>query len=181
MNRITKEAGDFAPGTRIVVFPMDGHSLGTFICYESAFPAEVREFVKRGAQLLVNLSNDGYFGKSAAREQHLAIARMRAAENRRWVLRATNDGITAAIDPAGRVVERWPMYQEVVRRMAFQLLNRHDAIHAIRRLVRLGMLLAGRYSIILVATPPLHPAQSSERAKPSLTVGVQLAPTEPRP
>jgi apolipoprotein N-acyltransferase len=119
VNRITKEAGDFAPGTRIVVFPVDGHSLGTFICYESAFPAEVREFVKQGANLLVNISNDGYFGKSAAREQHLEIARMRAVENRRWLLRATNDGITANIDPAGRISERVPMYQEAVARMNY--------------------------------------------------------------
>jgi apolipoprotein N-acyltransferase len=119
VNRITKEAGDFAPGTRIVVFPMGGHSMGVFICYESAFPAEVRQFAKRGANLLVNISNDGYFGKSAAREQHLAIARMRAVENRRWLLRVTNDGITAAIDPAGRVTDHWTMYREAVGRMSF--------------------------------------------------------------
>jgi apolipoprotein N-acyltransferase len=119
VNRITKEAGDFAPGTRIVVFPMGSHNLGVFICYESAFPAEVRQFAKRGANLLVNLSNDGYFGKSAAREQHLAIARMRAVENRRWLLRVTNDGITASIDAAGRVTDRWPMYREAVGRMGF--------------------------------------------------------------
>jgi apolipoprotein N-acyltransferase len=60
--------------------------------------------------LLVNLSNDGYFGHSAAHQQHLEIVRMRAAENRRWILRATNDGITASIDPAGRVVERMPAF-----------------------------------------------------------------------
>jgi apolipoprotein N-acyltransferase len=119
VNRITKEAGDFAPGTRIVVFPLAGQTLGTFICYESAFPSDVREFAKRGANLLVNLSNDGYFGKSAAREQHLMIARMRAAENRRWLLRVTNDGISASIDPAGRVTERWPMYREVAGKMNF--------------------------------------------------------------
>jgi apolipoprotein N-acyltransferase len=123
VNRITKEAGDFAPGTRFVVFPMNGHTMGVFICYESAFPADVREFAKLGANLLVNISNDGYFGKSAAREQHLSIVRMRAAENRRWLLRATNDGITVAIDPAGRVTERWPMYQEAVGRMSFNYTN----------------------------------------------------------
>src|SRR5579871_57484 len=68
VNRITKEAGDFAPGSRFVVFPVNGHEMGVFICYESAFPADVRQFVKGGAELLVNISNDGYFGKSAARE-----------------------------------------------------------------------------------------------------------------
>jgi apolipoprotein N-acyltransferase len=59
---------------------------------------------------LVNLSNDGYFARSAAREQHLSIVRMRAAENRRWILRSTNDGITAAVDPAGRVTRTLEPY-----------------------------------------------------------------------
>jgi len=113
VNRITKEAGDFAPGTRIVDFPLDGHKLGVFICYESAFGDFVREFVRGGANVLVNISNDGYFGHSAAREQHLALVRMRAAENRRWILRATNDGITATVDPAGRIVYEAPPYQEL--------------------------------------------------------------------
>jgi apolipoprotein N-acyltransferase len=112
VNRITKEIGDFVPGERVVVFPLDGHKLGAFICYESVFPDLVRQFVRGGAEVLVNLSNDGYFGHSAAHQQHLEIVRMRAAENRRWILRATNDGITAAIDPAGRVVERMPAFAQ---------------------------------------------------------------------
>jgi apolipoprotein N-acyltransferase len=123
VNRITQEAGDFAPGERMVVFPMGDHKLGTFICYESVFPSQVREFVKNGANLLVNLSNDGYFGHSAAREQHLEIARMRAVENRRWLLRSTNDGITAAIDPAGRVIQRLPMYRETIADLRFDYLE----------------------------------------------------------
>ncbi len=106
VNRITHEAGDFVPGTRRVIFPLDGHRMAAFICYESAFPDLVREFTHLGAEVLVNVSNDGYFGHSAAHEQHLAIVRMRAAENRRWILRATNDGISAAVDPRGRVVQR---------------------------------------------------------------------------
>jgi apolipoprotein N-acyltransferase len=113
VNRVTQEAGDFAPGNRIVVFPLGKHRLGVFICYESVFPDEVRQFVKGGADLLVNISNDGYFGKSAAREQHLEIARMRAVENSRWLIRSTNDGISAVIDPDGAIDERLPLYQEL--------------------------------------------------------------------
>jgi apolipoprotein N-acyltransferase len=119
VNRITQEISDFVPGNRIVVFPMDMHRLAVFICYESVFPNEVRKFVKGGANLLVNISNDGYFGHSAARQQHLEVARMRAVENRRWLIRSTNDGITAVIDPAGRVDERLPMYQETTAAMHF--------------------------------------------------------------
>jgi apolipoprotein N-acyltransferase len=119
VNRITKEAGDFTPGSRLVVFPMDGHKLATFICYESVFPSEVRQFARQGAELLVNISNDGYFGTSAARLQHLEIARMRAAENRRWLLRATNDGVTVNIDPAGRIREQLPSFQRAAGRFDF--------------------------------------------------------------
>jgi apolipoprotein N-acyltransferase len=86
-----------------VVSSTGSHSIGVFICYESVFPAFVRKFAAGGAEALINISNDGWFGQSAARRQHLDIVRMRAAENRRWILRATNDGITGVIDPAGRV------------------------------------------------------------------------------
>ena len=112
VNRISKEIGDFTPGSRVVTFPLGAQRLGTFICYESAFPHLVRQFAKSGATVLANISNDGYFGASAARYQHLKLARMRAIENRRWILRATNDGITATIDPAGRVTQSLPPFRE---------------------------------------------------------------------
>ncbi|MGA8027659.1 MAG: apolipoprotein N-acyltransferase [Bryobacteraceae bacterium] len=113
VNRVTHEAGDFVPGHDIKVLPAAGHRLGVFICYESAFPDLVRQFAKGGADVLVNLSNDGYFGRTEARQQHLLIARMRAVENRRYVIRATNDGITAIIDPAGRIARLLPSYEEL--------------------------------------------------------------------
>jgi apolipoprotein N-acyltransferase len=119
VNRITHEIGDFVPGNRVVVFPVDGHRVGAFICYESALPGFVRQFVRAGAEVLVNLSNDGYFGHSAAHEQHLAIVRMRAAENRRWIIRATNDGITVVIDPRGRVTERLQPFVEAAGMMRY--------------------------------------------------------------
>jgi apolipoprotein N-acyltransferase len=119
VNRITHEIGDFVPGNRVVVFPVDGHRVGAFICYESALPGFVRQFARSGAEVLVNLSNDGYFGHSAAHEQHLAIVRMRAAENRRWIIRATNDGITAVIDPRGRITERLQPFAETAGMMRY--------------------------------------------------------------
>lgn len=106
--KISTEVGDFAAGDRVVVAAAGRHRIGTFICYESVFPNFVRQFAASGAEVLINISNDGWFGQSAARAQHLSIARMRAAENRRWILRATNNGITATIDPAGRVLSALP-------------------------------------------------------------------------
>src|SRR5262249_3486073 len=85
-----------------------GYSLGVFICYEAIYPGEVRHFAANGAQLFVNLSNDGWFGHSAAAEQHLRMARVRAAENRRWLIRDTNSGLTASIDPYGRMYQPLP-------------------------------------------------------------------------
>ncbi len=116
---ISSEAGDFSPGSRIVVSPVGEHKLGAFICYESVFPNFVRRFASEGAEVLFNISNDGYFGKSAARAQHLQIVRMRAAENRRWILRATNDGISATIDTAGRVRGSLPPYIQAASRTGF--------------------------------------------------------------
>jgi apolipoprotein N-acyltransferase len=110
--KISTETGDFEAGRRVVVSPVGDHRIGTFICYESVFPNFVRKFAAGGAQALFNISNDGWFGKSAARQQHLDIVRMRAAENRRWILRSTNDGITATIDSAGRLRGTLPLYAE---------------------------------------------------------------------
>ncbi len=113
--KISSEAGDYHPGTKAVV----ADRVGTFICYESVFPTYIRQFARDGAQVLFNLSNDGWFGKSAARFQHFQIVRMRALENRRWIVRSTNNGISAAIDPAGRVTQQLPSYREATGNLAF--------------------------------------------------------------
>jgi apolipoprotein N-acyltransferase len=113
VNRVTQEAGDFVPGDAIRVLPAGSQKLGVFICYEAAFPALVRQFTAAGATVLVNLSNDGYFGHSQARAQHLLIARMRAVENRRFLIRATNDGFSAVVDPAGKIVQSLPPFRQL--------------------------------------------------------------------
>lgn len=152
VNRVTSEAGDFAAGSRVVVFPVNGHKLGAFICYESAFPHLVRRFARGGAEVLFNLSNDGYFGRSAARRQHLELVRMRAIENRRWIVRATNDGVTAVIDPSGRITERLEPYREAAARARFSFLTettfytrRGDWFAWLCLLAGLGASLAARF------------------------------------
>jgi len=96
--------GEFHPGTQYRVGQLDGGRFAVFICYESIFPDQVRRFVLGGAGVLINISDDGWFGRSAAPAQSLAMARVRAVENRRWLLRDTNNGLTASVDPYGRVV-----------------------------------------------------------------------------
>jgi apolipoprotein N-acyltransferase len=100
--------GDFHAGWRHGVASLPGGKFGVFICYEAIFPDHVRQFVRNGADLLINVSNDGWFGRSAAAAQHLAQARVRAVENRRWLLRDTNNGFTVSIDPYGRIVASLP-------------------------------------------------------------------------
>jgi apolipoprotein N-acyltransferase len=117
--KVSTEAGDFAPGTRQVTLAAGRHRIGAFVCYESVFPDFVRRFARDGAELLVNISNDGWYGDTAAREQHLEIVRMRAAENRRWLLRSTNDGVTATIDPAGRLRRDLPSHVAAVARTGY--------------------------------------------------------------
>ena len=105
---LTGLIGDFQHGTQYKVGRVDGGSFSVYICFEGIFPNEIRRFTLAGAQLLINISDDGWFGKSAAAEQHLAMARVRAVENRRWLLRGTNTGVTVSVDPYGRIVARLP-------------------------------------------------------------------------
>jgi apolipoprotein N-acyltransferase len=105
-SKLTREVGDFARGTERKVFDLNGAKVSAVICYESVFPGEVREFVANGAQVLVNISNDGWYGETGAPYQHLQMTRMRAIENNRWILLDTNNGVTSSIDPFGRVVKR---------------------------------------------------------------------------
>jgi apolipoprotein N-acyltransferase len=105
---LTKEVGDFTAGKSREPLDGGGKKLGAFICYESIFPDEIRRLAVNGAQVFVNISNDGWYGDSGAYAQHLKQARMRAVENERWLLRDTNTGVTASIDPYGRVVASVP-------------------------------------------------------------------------
>jgi apolipoprotein N-acyltransferase len=106
---LTKQVGDFVPGTNYIVSPVDGHKLSTIICYESIFPDLVRQFVRRGAGLIVLITNDGWFGESSAPYQHLRMGVVRAVENRRYIVRAANTGISAIIDPYGRIEAYTPI------------------------------------------------------------------------
>ena len=108
---LTKEVGEFQHGISRAPLDAGTERLGTFICYESIFPDDIRRFARDGAQVLVNISNDGWYGDSGAWKQHLQQTRMRAIENNRWLLSATNTGLTAAIDPLGRVVASLPRQQ----------------------------------------------------------------------
>jgi apolipoprotein N-acyltransferase len=113
--KLTGRVSAFTRGDQRKVFILAGsngarHRYGVFICYEAVFADEVRQFARLGAEVLVNISDDGWYGDTSAAWQHLDMARMRAIENRRWILRDTNTGVTAAIDPYGRVRQSIPRH-----------------------------------------------------------------------
>ena len=107
--KFTQQVGDFVPGTDYVLGSIDGHRFNTAICYESIFPNFVRQFVKNGSELIVVITNDGWFGESSAPFQHLRMGVVRAVENRRYVVRSANTGISAIIDPYGRILAQTQM------------------------------------------------------------------------
>jgi apolipoprotein N-acyltransferase len=98
--------GDFSPGDSLTIFDLDGFRFGTLICFESAFPGFARQFARNGAELLVVITNDMWFGRTSLYEQHAMMAVFRAIENRIPVVRAANTGISLAIDKWGRINAR---------------------------------------------------------------------------
>jgi apolipoprotein N-acyltransferase len=115
-HKLTGRVSTFSRGTSPKVFRLptsngEAHRYGVFICYESVFADEIRHFAQLGAEVLVNISDDGWYGDTSAPWQHLNMVRMRAIENRRWILRDTNTGVTAVIDPYGRVRQSIPRHQ----------------------------------------------------------------------
>lgn len=112
---ITAVVGDFTPGTEYKLISVDGRRIGVFICIESAYPYIARTFTNEGADLLINISNDGYLGPTAVMRQHLANAVFRAVENGRPLLRVTNSGITAYITPNGQLKDQTKGFETAVR------------------------------------------------------------------
>jgi len=104
---------EFTPGYDYTVFSLDQGS-GTFsvlICFESIFSEVTRNFVRRGAEFLVNITNDGWFGRCSEPYQHLELTRFRSIETRRWLVRAANTGISAIIAADGTIVDRLPLLE----------------------------------------------------------------------
>lgn len=101
---------EWTPGTRTVLLPSAFGEMGTLVCFESIFPDLARRDVQEGARLLVNITNDEWFGNSAALYQHAAMAPMRAAENAVPLIRCANTGLTLVCDARGRVVARAPVF-----------------------------------------------------------------------
>ncbi len=111
VNRVVQGMGDMVPGDRQTLFSVKGATLGVLICYESIFPDLTRREVKLGANVLVNITNDAWYGESSAPYQVLAMAAMRSVETKVPMVRAANTGISAIIEPSGRITNRTPLFK----------------------------------------------------------------------
>lgn len=116
--KLTRAAGNFVPGTRDDIAPLslplangDRAQLGVLICYEDIFPEVSRLETARGAELLVNITNDAWYGRTSAPFQHVSMTVFRAIEARRAVVRSAQTGVSAFVDPAGRVRVRTPIFE----------------------------------------------------------------------
>jgi apolipoprotein N-acyltransferase len=107
--------GEFTPGSSYTLMPLGALRAGVFICIEAAHPSIARGFTSEGADVLINISNDGYLGPTPVMRQHLANAVFRAVENDRDLLRVTNSGITAFINSTGVAYDQTNGFHEDVR------------------------------------------------------------------
>jgi apolipoprotein N-acyltransferase len=114
LGRYYSAPDEFSPGTMQPFIKTEMSGIGVSICFEVIYPWHIRKSILSGADLLVNVSNDGWFGDTAEPYQHMDIARFRAIENRRFLLRASNNGISAAIDPLGNIREHTRLFKKEI-------------------------------------------------------------------
>ncbi len=112
VHKLVVGVGDFSPGEKESPLSVEKGKIGILICFEGIFPELSRQYVRAGSRLLVNITNDAWYGRSSAPYQHLSMTVFRAVENRVPLVRAANTGITAIIDSKGRIRSSTPLFQE---------------------------------------------------------------------
>lgn len=130
--RLSPNTGRFAEGTSLASLPVDGMRLGVFVCYEDLLPEFTRQLVRVGRpNLLVNLTNDAWYGDTHEPWIHLALARFRAVEHHRALVRSTNSGVSAFVDPVGRMIEHSGVFTREELVAELPLLDRGTAFEVV--------------------------------------------------
>jgi apolipoprotein N-acyltransferase len=127
---ILPEAGNLTRGDEIKTLSLRGYSLGPIICYEDILPRYVRELSKLNPHVLVNMTNDAWFGKTAEPMLHLALAMMRTVEHRKWLIRSTNTGVSAFVDPNGRMVQHTSIHEPEILRQSVAMMPPSRTIYS---------------------------------------------------
>jgi apolipoprotein N-acyltransferase len=112
VQKLVEGVGDFSPGDSLATLELEKGKIGVLVCFEGIFPDLSRRYVREGAQLLVNITNDGWYGRSSAPYQHLSMAVLRAVENGVPLVRAANTGISAIIDKKGEISYTTALFKE---------------------------------------------------------------------
>ena len=150
-------------GTTFNPIPTSAVTAATYICYESVFPQVARRMVARGADVLVNISNDAWFGRGHGAEQHFAMGTMRAIETRRYLLRVGNDGVTAVVNPQGRTLQR------LERHIPATLLADYATSDVVTLYVRYGdwlIIVVAVYALVLAGVQLARLGRVRGRARP---------------
>src|SRR5260370_22754020 len=175
VHRVVQGFGVMVTGERQTLFSVKGAKLGVLICYESIFPDFTRREVNLGANILVNMTNDGWYGESSAPFQVLAMAAMRSVETKVPTVRVANTGISAIIEPSGRITNRTPLFKRgteietvswrTVRTMYTTVGDLFAELCFV--LAMLGMLIAWRWpsSAVLEVTAPSRVSSNAARRR----------------
>nr|HID59426.1 apolipoprotein N-acyltransferase [Desulfobacterales bacterium] len=123
VGKIVPSMGEFCPGKKGKILTWESHKIGPLICFEIIFPELARSMVKKGANILVTITNDAWFDTSSAPYQHFSMVVFRAVENRVAVVRAANTGISGFVDPAGRILEQTPLFKEAIRTCSLPMMS----------------------------------------------------------
>jgi len=123
IRKLVTGVGDFISGKGYYPLDMNHHKIGVLICYEGIFPEAARSYKKAGADLLVNITNDAWFGMTSAPHQHLSMTTLRAVETRLSIVRAANTGVSAFIDPIGKITNRTNLFEEAVLKESVKISN----------------------------------------------------------
>ena len=150
VEKLVPGGGIFLPGTSFMPMKMNKTQIGAMICYEGIFPVISRKIVKNGADLLINFTNDAWYGASSAPHQHLAMYAFRALETRRWLIRATNTGFSAVISPTGKIIRKSGLYTTeimndsvpIIKRKSIYTLIGDKPIIIVMLVILLGLILS---------------------------------------
>ena len=149
LGKIVAQVGDFVAGKKGHTLPWGNWRLGVQICYEIIFPGLSRAMVGNDAALLINITNDAWFGKTSGPYQHFSMTVFRAVENRRALARAANTGISGFIDPAGRVIASSSLLQEAVITRPLPMLKEKSLYTRFGDLLARGCLAAALLAMVL--------------------------------
>ncbi|SME91255.1 apolipoprotein N-acyltransferase [Desulfovibrio gilichinskyi] len=165
IDKLVQGVGDFIPGDDTSPLISRNLAMGILICYEGIFPELAQERVAQGANLLINISNDAWYGKTSAPYQHLGLVSLRAVEQGRYLIRCTNTGISACIDPLGNITDSTGLFVNAAVLTNPELITGKTFFSANYELITYGPLVLTFLFIIWIAIAPVSSTNKKNRKR----------------